>query len=73
MNYHKYEIKTDPETAEILVAFLSNSPFDTFEESSDGLNAYAPAAASEAEIESQLADLQSQFDFTWETFLNSGF
>ncbi|MBK6994343.1 MAG: 50S ribosomal protein L11 methyltransferase [Lewinellaceae bacterium] len=65
MNYHKYELKTDPETADILVAFLSNSPFDTFEEMHDGLNAYAPATASEAAIEAQLLDLQSQFDFTW--------
>ncbi len=30
-----------------------------------GLNAYAPATASEAAIEAQLLDLQSQFDFTW--------
>ncbi len=65
MNYHKYELKTDPETADILVAFLSDSPFDTFEEMPEGLNAYAPATASEATIEAQLLDLQSQFDFTW--------
>ncbi|MFN0176755.1 MAG: 50S ribosomal protein L11 methyltransferase [Saprospiraceae bacterium] len=65
MNYHKFVLKTDPETADILVAFLSNSPFDTFEEMHDGLNAYAPATASEAAIEAQLLDLQSQFDFTW--------
>lgn len=66
MNYHKYELKTDPETAEILVAFLSESPFDTFEETADGLNAYAPASASTSDIEAQLLDLQSQFDFSWE-------
>ncbi len=72
MNYHKYELKANPETAEILVAFLSDSPFDTFEEMPDGLNAYAPATASEAEIEAQLLDLQSQFDFTWEKELILG-
>ncbi|MFN0216330.1 MAG: 50S ribosomal protein L11 methyltransferase [Saprospiraceae bacterium] len=65
MNYHKYELKADPETLDILVAFLSESPFDTFEECSDGINAYAPATASEALIEAQLLDLQKQFDFTW--------
>ena len=72
MNYHKYELKTDPETADILVAFLSESPFDTFEETADGLNAYAPATESEAVIEAQLLDLQGQFDFTWEKELILG-
>lgn len=72
MNYHKYELKTDPETTDILVAFLSNSPFDTFEETADGLNAYAPVTASSEEIEAQLLDLQSQFDFTWEKELILG-
>jgi ribosomal protein L11 methyltransferase len=72
MNYHKYELKTTPEIAEILVAFLSESPFDTFEETTDGLNAYAPASASEQEIEAQLADLQNQFDFSWEKELILG-
>lgn len=72
MNYHKFELKTSPETAEILVAFLSESPFDTFEETADGLNAYAPATASEQEIEAQLIDLQSQFDFQWQKELILG-
>jgi len=66
MNYHKYELITPPETADILVAFLSDSPFDTFEETADGLNAYAPASASSQEIDALLLDLQGQFDFTWE-------
>jgi ribosomal protein L11 methyltransferase len=65
MNYHKYELRTTPETADILVAFLSDSPFDTFEETADGLNAYAPATASIQEIDALLLDLQGQFDFTW--------
>ena len=66
MDYYKYEIRTAPDTAEILVAFLSDSPFDTFEETADGINAYAPTAASVEGIEAQLLDLQSQFDFSWE-------
>jgi ribosomal protein L11 methyltransferase len=72
MNYHKYELKTAPETTDILVAFLSDSPFDTFEETADGLNAFAPATASMEDIEAQLLDLQSQFDFTWEKELILG-
>jgi len=72
MNYHKYELTTNPETADILVAFLSDSPFDTFEETADGINAYAPASASKSVIEAQLLDLQSQFDFTWQKELVLG-
>jgi ribosomal protein L11 methyltransferase len=72
MNYHKYELITSPETADILIAFLSDSPFDTFEETADGLNAYAPASASVHEIDALLLDLQGQFDFTWEKELILG-
>lgn len=72
MNYLKYNITTDPETTELLLAFLSDSPFDTFEETAEGLHAYAPATSSLQEIETQLADLQQQFDFTWEHELIEG-
>jgi ribosomal protein L11 methyltransferase len=66
MDYHRYTIKTDPETAELLLAFLSDSPFDTFEETPEGLDAYAPVTALAAEIEAQLAELSDQFSFEWE-------
>jgi len=33
-----------PETSEILIAYLSDAPFDTFEETDEGLNAYLPAS-----------------------------
>jgi ribosomal protein L11 methyltransferase len=72
MHYHKYELRTAPETVDLLVAFLSDSPFDTFEETPDGLNAFAPATASETEIEAQLLDLQAQFGFTWDKELILG-
>lgn len=65
MDYHKYTLTAPTETAEVLVAFLSDSPFDTFEETPDGVNAYAPSTASEQDIEAQLIDLQSQFEFSW--------
>ena len=66
MHYYKYALITDAETADILLAFLSDSPFDTFEETANGIHAYAPVSASEAIIEAQLLDLQGQFDFAWE-------
>ncbi len=70
MDYWKYILRANPETADILVAYLADAPFDTFEEVEGGLNAYAPASASEEEIHAHLSDLQQQFAFAWEkTFI----
>ncbi len=70
MDYWKYTITTDPETAELLVAFIAEAAFDTFEDHETGLYAYLPAAASEAEAEATLAEVQEQFEFTWtKTFI----
>ncbi len=66
MNYWQYTLRTGPETAEILMAYLSEAPFDTFEETSEGLNAFLSAAADTAEAEAHLNALQQQFDFDWE-------
>ncbi|GAB4494792.1 MAG: 50S ribosomal protein L11 methyltransferase [Saprospiraceae bacterium] len=72
MDYWKYILRTNPETAEILVAYLSEAPFDTFEEAEGGLHAYLPAHAGQTEAERQLLNLQKQFDFTWDkTFIPS--
>ena len=78
MNYWKYTIHSAPETAEILLAYLSEAPFDTFEETPEGLNAYLPADSASSgvsstpetsgEVESVeilLSRLQSQFRFSW--------
>ncbi len=59
-------MRANPETAEILVAYLADAEFDTFEEVDHGVNAYLPAAANQTETEAQLADLQSQFAFGWD-------
>jgi ribosomal protein L11 methyltransferase len=68
MHYYKYTIRTTPEITEILPAFLSESLFDTFEETEEGLNVYMPAPqgdVADAGTEALLADLQEQFPFTW--------
>lgn len=69
LNYWKYSIRTTPEITEILIAFLAEAPFDTFEEIPEGLNAYLPAPAGSDEsidhAETLLQTLQSQFPFTW--------
>lgn len=66
MDYWKYILRANPETSEILVAYLAEAPFDTFEETDTGLNAYLPAHAGQTEAERHLEDLQQQFDFVWD-------
>lgn len=66
MDYWKYILRANPETSEILVAYLAEAPFDTFEETETGLNAYLPAHAGQSEAESHLETLQQQFDFVWD-------
>lgn len=66
MDYWKYILRANPETSEILVAYLAEAPFDTFEETESGVNAYLPASAGQTEAERQLTALQQQFDFAWD-------
>ncbi|MFN7831847.1 MAG: 50S ribosomal protein L11 methyltransferase [Bacteroidota bacterium] len=65
MDYYRYDIKCDAETAEVLVAFLAEAPFDTFEENEQGLSAYLPARAGTQEAEALLNELQDQFSYEW--------
>jgi ribosomal protein L11 methyltransferase len=69
MDYWKYTIHTSPETAEILMAFLEDAPFDTFEETDDALLAYLPGSAgpdAPGLAEAMLNELSEQFAFTWD-------
>lgn len=43
MDYYQFQFTTSAEKAEIIMALLSQYPFDTFEETATGLNAYIPA------------------------------
>lgn len=71
MDYFKYEIKTDRDFSEILIAFLSEAPFDTFEETETGVDAYLPSAeGNEADAEELLAALSEDYLLTWtKTFI----
>ncbi len=70
VDYWQYDLRTDAETAEMVLAYLSDAPFDTFEETETGLFAYLPAASDMAMAEEILTALAEQFTFTWEkTFL----
>lgn len=70
MDYYRYDILAEPDTAEILVAYLSDAPFDTFEDNETGVAAYLPAKADADVAEALLESLSSQFTFTWtKTFI----
>jgi ribosomal protein L11 methyltransferase len=66
MDYYCYEIQIDEARREIILAFLGELPFDSFEELPQGLNAYIPAAAHTDETETQVAALGEQFAFRYE-------
>ncbi len=66
MNYWQYQIKTEPRYLEILLAFLGELPFDTFEETESGFNAYLPAKEDMVAIEAQLLEIQEKFPFEYE-------
>jgi ribosomal protein L11 methyltransferase len=74
MNYWQYTIRTEaPETAEVLLAFLTDSPIESFQENEQGFCAFlqtdSPAQAEEAvtlEVEATLKALQEDYAFTWE-------
>jgi ribosomal protein L11 methyltransferase len=63
LDYWQYRLITDENTAEILMALLSDAPFDTFEETAEGLNAYMPA---DVELQDALLqELAQDWPFTW--------
>lgn len=67
LDYWKYILRANPETAEILIAYLADAPFDTFEETEEGVNAYLPAHENHVvEVENLLTDLRQHIDFQWE-------
>lgn len=63
--YQRFSIQTAPEWREILLAFLAELPFDSFEDSEAGLNAYLPPGADLAETEQQIRQLQTDYPFTY--------
>jgi ribosomal protein L11 methyltransferase len=70
MDYWKYELVTQTGEADILMAYLSDTAFDTFEDTANGLVAYLPASADQQATEDQLRALQLEFEFSWEkTFI----
>ena len=63
MNYYKFECKTS--NPEILLAFLSHLPFDTFQENEDILDAFVSEKEYYPELDQEVADLQQTFPFSF--------
>jgi ribosomal protein L11 methyltransferase len=60
MDYYCYEINVAIPIREIALAFLSELPFESFEETPTGLNAYLKAEEEVEEVENQLAEISGQ-------------
>ena len=65
MDYFKYDITVEVSKREIVLAFLSQLSFDTFEESATGINAFIPANLVNDELENALSGLSQQYSFEW--------
>jgi len=63
MDYYKYCIKAKPEQTEILIALLSLQPFESFEETDEGFNAFIAAKAATAELDQSLNQNLQSFDY----------
>lgn len=66
MEYIQYQLVVESKLREILIAFLGEMPFDTLEETENGLNAYLPAALYEEAIDQKIQELTHQFRFKWQ-------
>lgn len=66
MDYFKFQIFTGPATAEILMALLAAHPFDTFQETEYGVDAYIPISGLSNEVVDYLGELKNRYDFTFQ-------
>lgn len=65
MDYYNFRINTNLHNVEILLAFLGELPFDSFEEKEYGLDAYLPQKFFGKSIEDQLLELQKNIPFSY--------
>ncbi len=64
MTYRVFQISCAPTTSEILIAYLAEAGFDSFEETPSGLSAYATESASDT-WHAVLKALRVQYPFTY--------
>ncbi len=66
MDYIRYAFTSDRTTSEILIAFLSEWPFDTFQETETGLDAFIPVELHNPNVEKGVTELKNNFRFSFE-------
>lgn len=66
MDYYCYDIKVATSLREVALAFLSELPFDSFEEREDGLRAYLCKDGAAEDVESELANIAARLSFSYE-------
>lgn len=66
MDYWQFIFTNDTAFNEVLIAFVGEMPFDTFEENETGFSAFIPAEFFTKSIENQLIELKKEFDFDFE-------
>jgi len=66
MDYYKFQITARRAIAEILTAMLASQPFDTFQDTDDGVDAYLPAHEMTPAVEDYLGQLKKVYDFEFQ-------
>ena len=66
MDYYKFEFQTSPENSEMLLALLSQFPFDSFVENENGIDAFIPFQDYQSGLEGEIDNLNGLFDFSYQ-------
>lgn len=66
MEYYSYHIEVEEERRDIVMAFLTDLPFDSFQETEAGMYAYLPVKLEDEELNTQLNLLAERWGFTYE-------
>ena len=64
MDYFKYEFQTDNQNTEMLIALLAEQPFEAFQETETGFDAFLPTEKDSGNIEQNILALKKRFDFS---------
>lgn len=65
MNYYNYQVSCTPEQAEWLVTIVAQQPFDSFEDTETGFNAYIPERLITDDTDTEMETWKAQFGFEY--------
>ncbi len=66
MNYWKFLFEVAADKRDILLAFLGDLPFEVFEETDAGIEAWTPASAAGDALDTAVAQLRNRVEFAFE-------